>query len=99
MYSGCRWQKKYIEPVQLKALFEVWQKYLDTQLPAIFAKIGSEDGLLMVDAVFNFYELVDKRLSKSSSRVVTQFNKFSEKLSAYLQTCEQYKITSFFSSL
>lgn len=89
-------KKKYIEPVQLKALFEVWQKYLDTQLPAIFAKIGSEDGLLMVDAVFNFYELVDKRLSKSSSRVVTQFNKFSEKLSAYLQTCEQYKITSFF---
>ena len=89
-------KKKYIEPVQLKSLFEVWQKYLDVQMPAILNEIGNEQGMLMVNAIFNFYELVDKKLSKSSSRVATQFNKFLEKLSAYLQTCEQQKITQFF---
>lgn len=88
-------KKKYIEPVQLKALFEVWQKYLDAQMPAIFNEIGNESGMLMVDAIFDFYELIERRLSKSSSRVGTQFNKFFEKLTAYLQTCDAEKIITF----
>lgn len=88
-------KKKYIEPVQLKALFEVWQKYLDAQMPAIFNEIGNESGVAMVEAIFDFYKLVDRKLSKASSRVATQVNKFVDKLSAFLQTCDTEKITSF----
>ena len=88
-------KKKYIEPVQLKALFEVWQKYLDTQMPAILNELGNEQGMLMVDAIFGFYGLIDSKVKKSSSRIGTQFNKFVEKLSAYLQTCEEEKVFSF----
>ncbi|MBK8701812.1 MAG: hypothetical protein IPN29_20505 [Saprospiraceae bacterium] len=89
-------KKKYIEPVQLKLLFEVWQKYLDTQLPNIYHELGNKDGVLMVDAIFTFYQHIDARLRRPSSRVGTQIARFIDKISAYVQTLDEAKIFDFF---
>jgi len=85
-------KKKWIEPAQLVYIFDIWNKYIDSQLDYFYQEITTLKGVQIFGAIYNFHLKLQSEVLKSTTRISTNQKKFEEKIEAYLMTQSEDKI-------